>query len=375
MNTLSILGNITAAEFLSTYWHKKPLLIRNAIPNFTPIFSRDALFDLASEDDVESRLLTYQQDKWEMASGPFEELPPLTQKQWTLLLQGANYYSDEAADLLNAFRFLPDARLDDLMISFATDGGGVGPHFDSYDVFLLQAQGERRWRISAQEDLSLVEGLPLKILQNFAPTEEFILGPGDMLYLPPQYAHDGVAVGECMTYSIGFRAPAYQELGEEFLQFMVESIDLPGMYADPDLAPTDKPAEISSDMIQRIAHELNKVRFTEEDISVFLGQYLSEPKNNVFFEPVAKPLSAAKFAQAAERRGIALSRKSRMLYHDTNLFVNGEPLSMPASDAAILSTLANTKQLDGKQLASCSEDAKETFYQWYQDGWIVLKRP
>lgn len=374
MKKLSLLGNITAAEFFATYWQKKPLLIRNAIPGFTPVFSRDALFDLASQDDVESRLLTLNKGKWHMDQGPFENLPPLSQKAWTLLLQGANYYDDDAAALLDAFRFLPDARLDDLMISFATDGGGVGPHFDSYDVFLLQAHGQRRWRISAQKDLSLVEGLPLKILKNFRHTEEFVLEPGDMLYLPPQYAHDGVAIGECMTYSIGFRAPAYQELGEEFLQFMVDSIDLPGIYADPDLAPVTKPAEIGRDMIANIATELNKVRFTEEDISIFLGQYLSEPKNNVFFEPADKPLSAAKFLQAGTRHGIRLSRKSRMLYQGTNLFINGEPLSMPRADKANLTELANTKHLSGDALARSSVDAQETFYQWYKDGWIVLSR-
>ncbi len=195
MKKLSLLGNITAEQFLKTYWHKKPLLIRNAIASFTPIFSRDALFDLAAQDDVESRLITEHKQQWEMRQGPFDRLPSLKQKTWTLLLQGANYYNDAATDLLNAFRFIPDARLDDLMISFATDGGGVGPHFDSYDVFLLQAHGQRRWRIGAQKDLTLVDGMPLKILKNFNPTEEFVLGPGDMLYLPPQYAHEGVAIG------------------------------------------------------------------------------------------------------------------------------------------------------------------------------------
>lgn len=374
MKKLSILGNITAAEFLSTYWHKKPLLIRNAIPGFKPIFSREELFDLVSLDDVESRLISQHKGQWQMDQGPFTSLPPLKQKAWTMLLQGANFYSDAAADLLNAFRFLPDARLDDLMISFATDGGGVGPHFDSYDVFLLQAHGQRRWQISAQKDLTLIDGMPLKILKHFKHTEEFVLEPGDMLYLPPQYAHDGVAIGECMTYSIGFRAPTYQELGEEFLQFMVDSIDLPGRYADPDLTPSAKPAEIGSTMIRRIADELNKVRFDEEDISIFLGQYLSEPKNNVFFDPVAKPLSASKFLQTAIKKGITLSRKTRMLYAGKHLFVNGEPLSMPRQDKTSLTVLANTRQLAGDAIAACSEDATETFYQWYKDGWITLPR-
>ena len=174
---------------------------------------------------------------------------------------------------MRQFDFVPDARLDDLMISYATETGGVGAHFDSYDVFLLQAHGHRRWRIGAQTDLTLVEGMPLKILKNFQPEEEYILAPGDMLYLPPQYAHEGVAMDECMTYSIGFRAPSYQELGEAFLESMIDSIDLPGRYADPDLKPSKHRAEISSAMLSRVTAELNKVRFTQEDIALFLGEY------------------------------------------------------------------------------------------------------
>jgi 50S ribosomal protein L16 3-hydroxylase len=135
----------------------------------------------------------------------------------------------------------------------------------------------------AQKDLSLIEGLPLKILANFQPEEEFVLNPGDMLYLPPHYAHDGVAIGDCQTYSIGFRSPSYQELGENFLQFMADSIDLPGRYADPELEPTSKPAEIPRQMLTALTEELNKVRFTEEDITIFFGEYMSEPKHNVFF--------------------------------------------------------------------------------------------
>jgi hypothetical protein len=220
-----------------------------------------------------------------MQHGPLQELPPRSQREWTMLVQGINLHDPKADELLREFRFVPDARLDDLMVSFATDGGGVGPHFDSYDVFLLQAQGRRRWRIGAQQDLSLVEGLPLKILANFEPEEEFVLEPGDMLYLPPHYAHDGVAEGECMTYSIGFRSPSFQELGEAFLQFMADAIDLPGRYADPDLQPAKNPAEIPKDMLTSITEELNKVRWDEEDVTIFMGEYLSEPKHNVFFTP------------------------------------------------------------------------------------------
>ena len=259
---LPLLGGISPDQFFSEYWHKKPLVIRQAIPGFTPLLSPDELFELAGLDDVESRLITFFKQRWEMKNGPINKIPVKEKKDWTLLVQGVNLHDDAADQLLRQFRFIPDARLDDLMISYAADGGGVGPHFDSYDVFLLQAHGQRRWQISAQKDLSLVEGMPLKILSNFTPEQEFVLEPGDMLYLPPQYAHDGVAIGECMTYSIGFRAPSFQEVGESFLSFMSDTIDLPGRYADPDLKPTEHPAEISNAMVEKIAEHIAKITFS-----------------------------------------------------------------------------------------------------------------
>ena len=289
-----------------------------------------------------------------------------------MLVQGVNLHDDRADSLLRQFRFIPDARLDDLMISYATDGGGVGPHFDSYDVFLLQAHGKRRWQISAQKDLSLVDGMPLKILSNFQPEQEFVLEPGDMLYLPPHYAHDGVAVGECMTYSVGFRAPAFQELGEAFLQFMADSIDLPGRYADPDLGVTKHPAEIPVHMLTRVSEEINKMRFTQDDITIFLGEYLSEPKTSVYFDPVDKPLTPARFAQAAKKRGIRLSRKTSMLYRGKHVFINGESFAVGRDDKNLLSALADNRCLDKIGLQHASQDVLEAFHAWYQDGWLEL---
>jgi 50S ribosomal protein L16 3-hydroxylase len=323
MKKLQLLGNITPAQFLRDYWHKKPLLIRQAIPAMKPVLKFDALAEMAKLNYIESRLISQVDGAWDMQHGPLESLPPRTQAQWTMLVQGANLVDARADALLRQFNFIPDARLDDLMISFATDGGGVGPHFDSYDVFLLQAHGKRRWRIGAQKDLSLVEGMPLKILSNFTPDQEFVLEPGDMLYLPPHYAHDGVAEGECMTYSIGFRSPSYQELGEAFLQYMADSIDLPGRYADPDLALSNNPAEIPRHMLATVTEELNKVRFTEEDVTIFLGEYLSEPKHNVFFTGPAKPLTVGRFGEALAKRGVVLSRKTLMLYRGKHVFING----------------------------------------------------
>ena len=371
MKKTPLLGGLTPAEFLRDYWHKKPLVIRQAMPGFKAPLDPEAVFELAARDDVESRLITHGKS-WDMQRGPFTELPARTRKNWTLLVQGANLHHDAADALLRRFNFIPDARLDDLMISFAGDGGGVGPHFDSYDVFLLQAHGERRWRIGAQKDLRLIEGMPLKILRDFRPEEEFVLQPGDMLYLPPHYAHDGVAVGECMTYSIGFRAPSYQELGEAFLQFMAESIDLPGRYADPELTATARPGEISTAMLRNIAGELDKMRFTQDDMAIFLGEYLSEPKATTFFEAPKRALSAAPFAKSALKRGVGLSRKTQMLYRGKHVFVNGESFNVSAADKAVLCALADRRRLDGAEVAKASEDVMEAFLTWYEDGWLHL---
>jgi len=372
MKKLPLLGDITPAQFLRDYWHKKPLLIRNAIPGFKPLLGFDALTKLASTNHAESRLITSVDGEWNMQHGPLESLPPLTQKEWTMLVQGVNLFDAKADELLRQFRFIPDARLDDLMVSFATDGGGVGPHFDSYDVFLLQAQGQRRWQIGPQKDLTLVDGMPLKILANFKPNEEFVLNPGDMLYLPPHYAHDGVAIGDCQTYSIGFRSPSYQELGENFLQFMADSIDLPGRYADPELEATSKPAEIPRHMLTTLAEELNKVRFTEEDIAIFFGEYMSTPKHNVFFTGPAKPLTVGKFGEASAKKGLSLSRKTQMLYRGKNVFINGESFGVNKADKVTLELLANNRRLEGIELADASDDVLKALYTWYQDGWVEL---
>lgn len=372
MKNDTLFGGLSPQRFLREYWHKKPLLIRQAFPGFISLIERDELFALAAHEEVEARLISRTGRRWQLQQGPFATLPALTRNGWTLLVQGVNLHIDAGDALMQQFRFIPDARLDDLMISYATDSGGVGPHFDSYDVFLLQAQGKRRWRLSAQRDLTLVDGMPLKILRNFVPEQELVLEPGDMLYLPPHYAHDGVAVGHCMTYSIGFRAPSYQELGEAFLQSMVDAIDLPGRYADPGLAPSRHPAEISSTMLARIESELRKIRFTHDDISLFLGEYLSEPKANVFFDPPLRPLTPARFAQAAAKRGVALSRKTRMLYRGKHVFINGESFIAMREDKAILATLADARRLDGTTVQLASIDVLETLHTWYKDGWLQL---
>ncbi len=371
MKKHAVLGAVTPKEFLAKYWQKKPLLIRQAIPCMQPLLSRDELFAMAARDDVESRLLTNFRQQWKLEHGPLQEMPPVSKKLWTLLVQGVNLHDDQADRLLHQFRFLPDARLDDLMISYATDGGGVGAHFDSYDVFLLQAHGQRRWRISAQKDLSLKEGLPLKILRDFVPEQEFVLDPGDMLYLPPHYAHEGVAIGECMTYSIGFRAPSWQELGESFLNFMADNVSLEGRYADPGLAPTRRPAQIADDMLERMATQLEKLRSTREDIAIFLGEYLSEPKPSVYFDAPARAMTSSQFAKSAARQGVRLHRKTRMLYRGKFVFINGDSVMPDSADRKLLQELADHRWLAGHAWEAASDDLRASLHQWHSDGWVL----
>ena len=368
-----LLGGLTPDQFLRRHWQKKPLLVRNAIPDMRALLAREDLFNLAAREDVESRLITNFRRQWKMQQGPQTSLPSTTQKNWTLLVQGVNLHDDQADQLLHQFRFIPDCRLDDLMISYATDGGGVGAHVDSYDVFLLQAHGQRRWRISAQQDLRLRDDLPLKILRHFEPEQEFILNPGDMLYLPPQYAHEGVAVGECMTYSIGFRAPAWQDLGEAFLAFMADAIELPGLYSDPALQSTRKPGAIGDQMMDAVHRMLQRLGSTTADREIFLGEYLSEPKPSVSFDRHPTPLGALQFDKAAARDGIRLHRKTRMLHRGIYIFMNAESYSPNASDRRILRKLADNRAIDARHLAEASFDLRESLYRWYLDGWVDLQ--
>ncbi len=363
----TLLGGLTPRQFLEEYWQKRPLLIRNALPGYTGLLQRNELLELACRDDVESRLIKC--DDWSLKHGPLAKRDfPALKKPWTVLVQGVNLMLDEGDQLLRQFDFIPHARLDDLMASYATDGAGVGPHFDNYDVFLLQGAGRRRWRIGAQKDKTLVDGLPLKILKNFRPTDEFLLNPGDMLYLPPQFAHDGIAEGECTTWSIGFRAPPYSELGDGFLTHLQDSLNLAGRYADPDLRLQAHAGEISATMIDRVAAEMEKIRWQRSTIADFLGCYLTEPKPSVYFEPPEKPMSCRLFEMAAKKRGVRLDRRTQLLFAGKQFYINGERLDSTVVERHSLQQLADRRELSSIETGAC-----DAFYQWYCDGFLHLR--
>lgn len=370
ISTRTLLGNRAPATFLKQFWHKDALLTRNAMPGFSGLFTRAELFAFGERDDVESRLLVRDGSRWTFANGPFKrsDWKALPERNWTLLVQGVNLLSDAADALMRRFSFVPFARLDDLMVSYAAPGGGVGPHFDSYDVFLLQGEGRRRWKYGRQDDLTLRPGLPLRILRKFVPERDDVLGPGDMLYLPPQFAHDGVAVTACQTYSIGFRAATANEFAAGFLDFLRDEIDLPGRYADPDLAPTANPARIGTVMQRRCAKMLAEIRWDASRVARFLGCWLSEPKPHVFFEPPERPLSLPRFRVAIARRGLALDRRSQLLYDDRQLYLNGSALPWPAADASLLARLADQRALSSGEAGSLADTTVALLHQWYCDG-------
>ncbi len=369
----NLLGGMTPRRFLRNHWQKEPLLVRAAIPEFQGVVSQTQLLALARNPDVQSRMISRHRGKWQLEHGPFSKarLAHLPQSNWTILIQDLNHYVDAGVALLRQFSFIPYARLDDLMVSYAAPGGGVGPHFDSYDVFLLQGEGTRRWRISAQKDVSLLPNLPLKILRNFRAEQEWELGPGDMLYLPPGYAHEGVALTECATYSIGFRAPSAQELAFNFLNHVQDELALEGMYADPDLKLQRRPAEIGRAMIKKVARILRRLSRTEDDYVHFLGKYLTEPKSQVFFSPPKSPLDKAEFRRCALRSGVALDRKSRMLTHATWAFMNGDRVPFGPQSGALLRELSDHWMIQPK--SRIDRDSLALLYGWYCDGYLKLR--
>jgi 50S ribosomal protein L16 3-hydroxylase len=303
--------------------------------------------------------------------GPFSSraLARLRGGKWSLLVQGVDRALPAAGELLRQFAFIPYARLDDVMVSYAPPGGGVGPHFDSYDVFLAQGAGLRRWRIGPCRSRELLPDAPLRILRRFRPQREWVLHPGDLLYLPPHYGHDGVAITDCITVSIGFRAPAAGELGGKFLEFLQDRLQLEGQYEDPDLAAQRHPGAIAPAMIRKARRMLAQIRWNGEDVSDFLGCYLTEPRAQVVFERPTRPLTARGFAAASSRRGLRLALATRMLFHGATIFINGEACAVNGRLPRALIALADRRELAPGFRPD--RQAAQRLYEWYRAGYIL----
>ena len=375
-----------AERFLRDYWHKRPLLIRNAFPGFeTPVQPED-LAGLACEQGVLARLISHDGNNngWSVRTGPFaeEDFPGLPDHDWTLLVQDVDKWDADVRELLAQFRFLPRWRVDDIMISFAATGGSVGAHVDHYDVFLLQAQGERRWMIDASvalgkpaPDLAFQEDVAIKLLQRFAPTHEWVLSPGDMLYLPPLVPHHGVAENPCLTFSVGMRAPSSAELIADYLDTLVADADEAVRYHDEDLTAPQDPYEIDARAMERVVEALNALRMNDPDrLGDWFGRFITTYRaaGEVVARGDERPRIELEWdlAQGASLQRHPASRLAwRRKRRGASLFCSGLALDLPVADARLL---AAAGQLDQRNWDALSAAGREAAFALYQAGHYAL---
>ncbi|TVT88778.1 cupin domain-containing protein [Pseudomonas sp. RGB] len=375
---LQLLGGITAREFLRDYWQKKPLLIRQAIPDFESPIDADELAGLALEEEVESRLVIEHGERpWELRRGPFAEdaFSTLPEREWTLLVQAVDQFVPEVAELLEHFRFLPSWRIDDVMISFAAPGGSVGPHFDNYDVFLLQAQGKRNWKIGqmCNSESPLLQHADLRILAEFEQSEEWVLEPGDMLYLPPRLAHFGIAEDDCMTYSVGFRAPSAAEVLTHFTDFLSQYLTDEERYTDADAQPASDPHQIQGDALDRLKSLLAEHMSDERMLLTWFGQFMTEPR---YPELVAgEELGEEEFVNSLEGGAILVRNPSaRMAWSEVDddvlLFASGQSRYLPGKLRELLKLVCSADALHSENLGEwlADEDGRDLLCELVKQG-------
>ncbi|WP_300628509.1 cupin domain-containing protein [Pseudomonas sp.] len=375
---LQLLGGITAREFLRDYWQKKPLLIRQAIPDFESPIDADELAGLALEEEVESRLVIEHGERpWELRRGPFAEdaFSTLPEREWTLLVQAVDQFVPEVAELLEHFRFLPSWRIDDVMISFAAPGGSVGPHFDNYDVFLLQAQGKRNWKIGqmCSSESPLLQHADLRILAEFEESAEWVLEPGDMLYLPPRLAHFGIAEDDCMTYSVGFRAPSAAEVLTHFTDFLSQYLTDEERYTDADAQPVSDPHQIQSDALDRLKSLLAEHMSDERMLLTWFGQFMTEPR---YPELVAgEELGEEDFISSLQDGAILVRNPSARLAwsevdDDVLLFASGQSRYLPGKLRELLKLVCSADALHSENLGAwlADEDGRDLLCELVKQG-------
>jgi 50S ribosomal protein L16 3-hydroxylase len=337
------LGGLSAQAFLRRHWQKRPLLVRRALPGFRGAIGKSALFALAARDEVESRLVERRGKRWTVTHGPLanSRLRKAGASNWTLLVNGVNCYNQAAERLLRRFSFIPQARLDDVMVSYAAPGGGVGPHADSYDVFLVQGAGRRLWRLARPKRFDPVPHAPLRLIAGFKAEQEVLLEPGDLLYLPPGWGHDGVALDACFTCSVGFRAPRGAELAAAFLDYLHERGLPDAAYRDPGLKAAKKPAQIGANMDAYARKVLARISWGRAEVQDFLGRYLSTPKPGIVFDKNVSGNSKTVF----------LHPKTQLLYLGKRFFINGESFVPRAGQRRALAQLADRRSAPRRRLA------------------------
>ncbi|MFP8965276.1 JmjC domain-containing protein [Pokkaliibacter sp. CJK22405] len=385
---LTHLGDMPIETFLKEYWHKKPCVIRNALPDFEPLLSADELAGLACEEEVESRLLIGEQQghSWQLKHGPFDDdaFGSLPEKGWTLLVQAVDHWLPEAADFLDKFRFVPSWRMDDLMISYAVDEGGVGAHYDNYDVFLVQAEGTRRWEYGGLFDShsELKPDLPVKIIADWAPEEVVELNAGDILYLPPRVGHNGTAVGDdCITYSVGFRAPSMQEILRDYTDYLGERMLPEQRYADANLALQANSGEISAAAIAQLKAQLIASIEKEENLAQWFGKAMTEPKY-AEIDPAPEEEMDAETLVEMLQEGAVLRRTEGCRFAWTavgdggvTLFADGASFPCPPAAVSFVQELCHQRELEGAKLVALLNDpaAQAMLQILYNQGSLYLE--
>ncbi|KAF1687631.1 transcriptional regulator [Pseudoxanthomonas broegbernensis] len=374
-------------RFLRHYWHKRPLLIRNAFPGFqTPVMPED-LAGLACEEGALARLVAHDraEGSWDVRTGPFQEedFPGLPDRDWTLLVQDVDKWDPDVAAVLDHFRFLPRWRIDDVMVSFAATGGSVGAHVDHYDVFLLQALGHRRWQIDASAamgrkapDLSFREDVAIKLLRRFRPTHDWVLGPGDMLYLPPLVPHHGVAEEPCLTFSVGTRAPSSAELIGDWLDEVLIDADESVRYHDEDLALPADPGEIDAAAMGRVVEALNAIRMDDPDrLGDWFGRFITTYRAAGEVMPSGAELPREGVEELLAH-GAALQRHpwSRMAWRrnrrGASLFCSGRTLGLAVADAR---RIAAASRIDAAAWSALSPKGRDAVLALHQSGHYALQ--
>jgi 50S ribosomal protein L16 3-hydroxylase len=381
---VDILGNISKEQFLKEYWQKKPLLIRQAYPNFEPLIPADELAGMSLEEEVESRIIMENgpDSPWQLISGPFQEdtFGSLPKDKWTLLIQGVDQWVPEAADLLQDFNFIPNWRIDDLMISFATDGGSVGPHYDQYDVFLLQAEGQREWRIGqmCSEHDAFLKETKLRLLAKFEETDRWILEPGDMLYLPPRLAHYGISQGNGQTYSIGFRAPSQSELMHSLVDQIDASSNEDQRYGDPELALQTHSGEINEAALQQVRDFMTQALADPVLLSDAIGKLMTEAKypqeRDEDDEKSKDTYLASDLKYDLQATDIQRELHSRFAFNSNensvSFYAGGKVYPITESSLELAQYLTKQRQYNGRTLKSLCEnrDNEKLLLNLWQDG-------
>jgi 50S ribosomal protein L16 3-hydroxylase len=385
---VNILGNISKEQFLKEYWQKKPLLIRQAYPNFEPLIPADELAGMSLEEEIESRIILENgpDSPWQLLSGPFNEetFGTLPEDKWTLLIQGVDQWVPEAADLLQDFNFIPNWRIDDLMISFATDGGSVGPHYDQYDVFLLQAEGQREWRIGqmCSEHDEFLKETKLRLLAKFEETDRWVLEPGDMLYLPPRLAHYGISQGNGQTYSIGFRAPSQSELMHSLVDQIDASSNEDQRYGDPDLTLQEHSGEISEAALQQVRDFMTQALADPVLLSDTIGKLMTEPKYSQETDPEddkkGSGYDTTDLKYDLQTLDIQRELQSRFAYNrtgaDISFYAGGKVYPISNDSIELLQYLTKQRQYSGRQLQSfCKDrDNEKLLLSLWKDGHFFI---